>query len=267
MTASLHVQGIGAVDLSYSERGTGASVLLLHGGAGPISVVPWGELLARTHSARVLTPTHPGFGGTPRPETLSSVAGLARVYAAFLAQLDLENVTVIGSSVGGWIAAELALTAPALLRSLVLVDAGGIEVPGHPVADVFSLSLEELSRLSYHNPERFRIDPSKFPPQQQAIFAGNRAALKVYGGSMMDPTLRERLSRVDVPTLVAWGESDRVIDVEYGRAYARAIPGAEFRLVPAAGHLPQVEAPEELDRIVWPFVEAHASPRGGSSTR
>jgi pimeloyl-ACP methyl ester carboxylesterase len=254
MSETLNIDGIGSVELSFTERGSGPPVLLLHGGAGPMSVTPWAELLARKGSARVITPTHPGFAGTPRAEKLTSVGALARVYDALLAKLGLDCVTVIGNSIGGWIAAELALAAPTRLAHLVLVDAAGIEVPDHPIADVFSIPLEELSRRSYHDPARFRIDPSKLSPEQKAMMAGNFATLKVYCGNMVDPSLRARLSAISTPTLVVWGESDRVIDPEYGRAYAQAIPGARFQLLSGTGHLPQLESPELLAETLWPFV-------------
>jgi pimeloyl-ACP methyl ester carboxylesterase len=256
MSETLEVEGIGSVELSFTERGSGKPVLLLHGGAGPISVAAWAELLARKGPARVITPTHPGFNGSPRPEALSTVGGLARVYAAFLEKLGLDGVAVIGNSIGGWIAAELALVAPNRLSSLVLVDAGGLEVAGHPAVDIFSLPLEELSRLSYHDPVKFRIDPSKLPPEAKAAMAGNRATLKLYGGTMADPSLRGRLSGISTRTLVAWGESDGVILPEHGRAFAQAIPGARFQLIKGAGHLPQMETPDLLVETVWPFVTA-----------
>jgi pimeloyl-ACP methyl ester carboxylesterase len=260
MNENLDVEGIGSVDLIFTERGKGHAVLLLHGGAGPTSVVPWADLLARTRPARVITPTHPGFGGTPRPEALATVGGLARVYAAFIEKLGLEGVTIIGNSVGGWIAAELGLLAGARISSLALVNATGIEVPGHPVADVFQLSPDELSRLSYHDPARFRIDPSKLAPEQKAMMVANLRVLKLYGGpGAADPSLRARLSASALPpTLVAWGESDRIVDPEYGRAYAQAIRGAAFRLIEGAGHVPQIETPELLADTIWPFVVEHA---------
>jgi pimeloyl-ACP methyl ester carboxylesterase len=254
MSETFSVEGIGSVEVSFTERGSGAPIVVLHGGAGPLSVVPWAELLARSRSVRVITPTHPGFMGTPRPDALKDVPGLARVHAALLRKLGLEGVTVIGNSVGGWIAAELALLAPTLVKKLVLVDACGIEVPGHPVADVFSLSLEELSRLSYHDPARFRIDPSKLAPEQRALFATNFAALKVYGGTMMDSTLRSKLQAITTPTLVVWGEADRVVDTDYGRAFAQAIPGARFQLLAGTGHVPFVETPQLLADTIWPFI-------------
>jgi pimeloyl-ACP methyl ester carboxylesterase len=140
-TLTMTPDGIGPVPLSYSDRGTGHAYLLLHGGAGPQSVTPFADLLAEAQPARVIAPVHPGFAGTARPAGLDSPSGLARLYAALLDELGLTDVTVIGNSVGGWIAAEMALTGSARIDGVVLVDAVGIEVPGHPVADFFSLTL------------------------------------------------------------------------------------------------------------------------------
>jgi pimeloyl-ACP methyl ester carboxylesterase len=254
MITTVNVEGIGDVEITFTERGAGQPVVLLHGGAGPLSVVPWAEQLAGSKPARVITPTHPGFMGTPRPGALTDVAGLARVHAALIRELAPDGATVIGNSIGGWIAAELALLAPTLVKKLVLVDAVGIEVPGHPVADVFTLSLEELSRLSYHDPQRFRVDPSKLTPQQTAMFGANRAALKVYGSHPMDPGLRPRLATMTLPTLVVWGEADRIADGDYGRAFATAIPNARFQMLAGTGHVPQIETPQLLAEAIWPFI-------------
>ena len=87
-----------------------------------------------------------------------------------------------------------------------------------------------------------------------------RAALAVYASTgMTDPTLAGRLADVDAPVLVAWGEADRIGDPGYGRAYADAIPGAQFRLLEHAGHLPQLETPGALIDAVWSFADAHAA--------
>src|SRR5256885_1185810 len=135
------------VDVALDEYGHGRPYLLLHGGAGPRSVAGFAQLLADGGDARVLVPTHPGFDGTARPDWLDSSAGLAEVYAGLLDALDLHDVTVIGNSVGGWIAAEMALRGSDRIGRVVLVDAVGIAVDGHPVADVFTLSPAELSQL------------------------------------------------------------------------------------------------------------------------
>jgi pimeloyl-ACP methyl ester carboxylesterase len=233
---------------SYTAQGTGPNVLLLHGGGGPQTVAGFAELLSADH--HVVTPTHPGFGGTPRPEGLTTVGGLAEVYAGLLDELDLDEVTVVGNSIGGWIAAELALLGSDRVKEVVLVDAVGIEVEGHPVVDFFALDFPTIAKLSYFDPEKFRIDPAALPPAAQELLAGNRATLAVYATSMTDPTLRERLAGIKVPTHVIWGDCDQIADPDYGRAFAEAIPGATFEVLKDTGHMPQLESPELLASAV-----------------
>jgi pimeloyl-ACP methyl ester carboxylesterase len=244
-TKTINVEGIGPVDLTVEDRGDGQPFLVLHGGAGPQSVTAFGQLLAEKDQNRVLAPTHPGFGGTPRPDGLHSVAGLAALYTALLDDLGLEDVTVIGNSVGGWIAAEMALPGSPRVSGMVLLDAVGIEVEGHPVADVSGLSVPEIQALSFHDPTPFGIDPAAIPDAQKAIMAGNSAALAIYAGSpaMADPTLLGRLSDITIPTFVLWGESDQIVEPAYGQAYAAAIDGARFEVLLATGHMPQMETP------------------------
>ena len=237
----------GDVPVTLTERGSGSPVLLLHGGAGPDSVTGFGDQLAARLPVRVLTPVHPGFGGTPRPSSLDSISALASVYRSLLAELGLTGVTVVGSSIGGWIAAELALAAPDRVERLVLVDAAGLDSAAHPIVDFFALTPAEIAELSWANPEGHQIDVAAMTDAQRAVFAGNRAALLAYGGqAMADPSLAGRLGGITVPTLVVWGEADRIVTPDYGKEYAAAIPGASFHLVPQAGHLPQLENPEAV---------------------
>lgn len=258
-TYTVVTSSYGPVQISVSERGTGRPFLVLHGGAGPQSVTAFADLLAGTEHAQVIVPSHPGFSGTDRPEGLVSVAGLAELYTALLETMGLSDLTIIGNSLGGWIAAEMGLLRPARVSSFILVDAVGIQVEGHPVADFFALTLPQVAQLSYFNPDKFRIDPTKLPPAAQAVLATNRAALAVYAGKTMgDPGLVQRLAAVRTPTLVVWGESDRIVDVDYGRALAAAIPGAQFTLLRETGHLPQIESPEPLVDSVWKFALRHA---------
>ncbi len=266
-TQSTHVvmtEGLGPVPVTLSERGSGQPVLLLHGGAGPFSVSGFADLLASAN-ARVLTPVHPGFDGTPRPEQLHSIKALAAVYVQLISDLDLTDVCVIGNSIGGWIAAEIAVAESARpagrVSSVVLVDAAGLELDAAPVPDFFQLSLDEIFALSYFDPDRYRIDPASLTDQQKAARAANNAALLTYAGTAMaDSSLLGRLPGVTVPTLVVWGAADRMIPAEHGQAYADVIPGAELHIIAEAGHLPQLEAPAELVAVAGAFARSHASP-------
>jgi pimeloyl-ACP methyl ester carboxylesterase len=254
-TLTLDLAGAGPLGVTIDDRGQGRPFLLLHGGGGPQTAAAFAGLLAAQGPARVITPTHPGFGGTPRPDGLASMAGLAALYRELLEHLGLREVIVIGNSIGGWIAAELALAGSPRLAGAVLADAVGIEVAGHPVTDIFPLSMDELARLSYYDPAAFRIDPATMTEAQRAGMAANRTALRLYGGPRMaDPTLRGRLAAITLPTLVLWGDADQIAGAGYGRAYAAAIPGARFEVLPETGHLPQIEAPEQLLRAVRAFA-------------
>ena len=236
-----------SIPVTVTQRGQGRPVLLLHGGAGLDSVAGFAALLAGRLPAQVLTPVHPGFGGTPRPAALDSPRKLGELYRNLLGQLGLTGVTMVGSSVGGWIAVEAALAAPDRFARLILLDAVGLDSADHPVADYFSMTLDQVFDVSFAHPDQYRIDPATLTDEQRAVAAGNRAALEVYGGrSMADPGLAARLAGITVPTLVVWGEADRMVTPDYGQEFAAAIPGATFRVLPGAGHLPQIEAPDAV---------------------
>ncbi len=262
MNHTVDLPGIGAVPVSVDDLGAGQPVLLLHGGAGPQSVAGFAALLAGVGPIRVLTPTHPGFNGTSRPDGLTGIADLARLYAQLIADLDLTGVTVVGNSIGGWIAAELALLASPRVSRVVLVDAVGLDLEAYPVVDFFALSLDEIAERSYFDPTGRAIDLDAMTEAQRAVMATNRATLSTYGGTRMaDPSLLARVAGIRVPTLVVWGAADRIAPPEHGLAYAAAIPGARWELIDEAGHLPQLETPDRLGRLVIDFAAIPAAPR------
>jgi pimeloyl-ACP methyl ester carboxylesterase len=250
VTILLDVQGAGTVALEVEELGEGSPFLLLHGGAGPASMQGFAELLASRQGVHVIVPTHPGFALTDRPPELIDVRGLALLYSTLLEALSLEGVTVIGNSVGGWIAAELGLLQDPRVAELILVDAVGLAVPGHPVTDLEGMSVPEIMHLSFHDPTRFLRDPATLTDGERAAQAANQAALSVYAQNMVDPELGERLGQLETPTLVIWGASDGIVDTPYGRAYSDAIASSRFEVLPDTGHMPQVETPELLLRAI-----------------
>jgi pimeloyl-ACP methyl ester carboxylesterase len=241
VTTTHHVtfDSLGPTAVDLTTYGSGRPVLLLHGGAGPQSVTGFAERLAASGDIQVLVPVHPGFEATPRPDRLTTISGLARLYAALLGELGLTGVTVVGNSIGGWITAEMALLGDPNVAQVVLVDAVSLDLPQAPIADFFSLTMDQVADLSYANPDAFRIDPAKLPPQRQALMATNREALRTYGGTTMaDPTLLGRLSAT----------------TEHGNAYAAALPDARFVLIDDAGHLPQLETPQTLLDLITEFL-------------
>jgi pimeloyl-ACP methyl ester carboxylesterase len=240
--ARTETHSLGPVQLTVQDRDRTRPFLLLHGGGGVATMTGFADLLAeRTHS-RVLLPTHPGFNGTPKPDGLTTVTELAQVYVDLLEQLDLTDVTVIGNSFGGWLAAEIALLNSPRVSGAVLIDGIGIEVEGHPLTDVSGLTPAEIRAFSFHDPGKAPVPPGGGTGPSPDVLA----LISYTGPTMADPTLAERLGGLDLPVQVVWGESDRIADPEYGKAYAAAIPLSTFTLLPRTGHLPQVETPEEL---------------------
>jgi pimeloyl-ACP methyl ester carboxylesterase len=220
---------VNGIEITVDDRDRTRPFLLLHGGGGVATMARFADLLAeRTHS-RVLLPTHPGFGGTARPTSLATTRNLAAAYVALLDELDLSDVTVLGNSFGGWLAAEIALLNSPRVSGAIIVDGIGIEVDGHPLTNVAGLPPAELSKLSFHDP-----DKAPHPPAAGGIGPSPdiQALIAYAGASMSDPSLHNRLGEIDLPARVIWGESDGIVDIEYGRAFAAAIPGATFTLLP-----------------------------------
>lgn len=230
---------VGGVEITVDDRDRTRTYLLLHGGGGVRTMAGFADLLAERTRSRVLLPTHPGFGGTTRPESLRSVRDLAGLYAGLLDHLDLTGVTVVGNSFGGWLAAEIALLRSPRVAEAVLVDAVGIEVEGHPVANVASMTPAEIAAHAWHDPRRAPAGPGGPSPDLRALAA-------YAGPAMSDPTLLDRLRGLDLPVHVVWGESDRIVDTAHAKAYAAALPQSRLTVLPASGHLPQLETPEEL---------------------
>jgi pimeloyl-ACP methyl ester carboxylesterase len=196
---------------------------------------------------------------------LDSVADLADAYLDLLEELGLESVMVIGNSVGGWIAAEMALRdIDGRVKAMVLINASGIRPDSAAqVTDIRLIPPAAIGRLSFHNPA-LRPDFAAMSEEQRATMAANQQALALYAGAdfLFGPKLRRRLHRVSVPVLVAWGEEDGVLTADYGRAYADAFANGHFQPIAEAGHMPQIEQPGALLAAIGDFVQNVVKPDG-----
>ncbi|MFE2376475.1 alpha/beta fold hydrolase [Streptomyces sp. NPDC059398] len=237
--------------LTLSEAGAGRPVLLLHGGGGPATVTGLARHISRT--AHAITPVHPGWDGTHRPEWLTGIDDLALTYLHLLHDRGLHDVLVIGSSLGGWIAAEMAVRDTAgIITGLILIDAVGVNVESEPITDFFALDARGVAEHSWHDPDRYYVDPAGTPSDELARRQANLATMRTLAGgpSMHDRKLLRRLGRVQAPALLIWGESDRVVTPAYGAAYAGAFANGTLRVVPEAGHLPHIEQPEATTALI-----------------
>jgi pimeloyl-ACP methyl ester carboxylesterase len=239
----------------------GTGVLVLHGGAGSQSVAALAAALSE--HAYVVTPIHPGFDGTPRPPWANSVPDLAEAYLDLLGVLGLGKVLVIGNSIGGWIAAEMALRdIHGRIGSIALLNALGIRPDSAAqVVDIRTVSPTEVGRLAFHNPA-FRPNPAALSEQQRGIMAANQQTLLIYAGERFTfaPKLRRRLHRVTVPVLVIWGEQDGIASADYGRAYAASFGNGHFQPIAEAGHLPHIEQLGAVLGAIGDFVDSVVKP-------
>jgi pimeloyl-ACP methyl ester carboxylesterase len=260
----------GALDLEVLRRGSGRSLLLIHG-VNPVSpAAPFVTMLA--DHGEIIAPSHPGFGASPRPPDFDTMYDLIHCYLDVLDSLASDSITVIGFGFGGWIAAELATLGPRKLDRLVLVDAVGIKIGGREDRDIvhfFNTSPDELNRRAWHDPARrpagiyglgwHATISDAMTDAEMISLARNWDSLCLYGWRphMFNPQLAYWLRRIAVPTLVLWGGSDRIVTPDYGRAYSGLIPNATFGLIEAAGHHPELEQPRSFVDRVAAFLRAH----------
>ena len=254
-TTTMQIAGI---DLELFETGQGTPLLWLHGGPGFSPKHPFVDQLAARR--RVIAPSHPGFGKSSLPDWLDSVDDIAHVYLELLDRLKLTSVDIVGTSIGGWIAAEIASKVPERIRRLVLVAPVGVKlgsVDKLDIPDVFAMPQDDASKLLFHDPDKMKVDTSKLSEEEATIMFRNREtlALLVWEPWMHNPKLRHRLHRATMPTLFIRGESDGLVSADYTNAYAKLVPNGRVQTISAAGHAPQLEQPQAFVAAVLEFLE------------
>jgi pimeloyl-ACP methyl ester carboxylesterase len=252
------VIAVAGAELELFDAGEGRPILFLHSASGFAPQHPYVALLSARH--RLIAPSHPGFGASSLPDWIDAVADIAYIHLELLDRLGLDQVDVIGCSIGGWIAAELASMSPRTVRRLVLVGPVGVKtgpVDQLDIPDIFALPQGDVEKLLFHDPERMRLDPVRLTDEQLAIMVRNREtlALLAWEPYMHNPKLSHRLHRVTAPTLFLRGESDGVVSADYLAAYARLLPNARTATIAVAGHAPHTEQPDAFARAALDFLE------------
>ena len=250
-TVSLH-----GVDISLVRGGSGPPVLVLHGGDGPVDHLPFADGIRG--GFEIIQPTHPGFDGSPIPEHFDGLQDLIFLYLDLIDSLDLRDAILMGFSMGGWLAAELAVLNTSRFSKLVLVDSVGIK-PGGPfdrdITDIFALPAEDVLKAAWHDPAK-APDVKEMTEEKLQKVAADRVAHGLYTWEpfMHNPKLRYRLHRIDIPTLLIWGENDGIVTTDYGAALRDLIPGASMSVIPKSGHYPHIEQPDEFVKRFLDFA-------------
>jgi pimeloyl-ACP methyl ester carboxylesterase len=249
---------MGALEVRVWSGGSGAPLLYLHGFEQHPGDASFLNKLARNREVRA--PEHPGFGESAGFEENYDVIDVALHYRHLIESWKNGPVDVMGHSLGGMFAAELAAISPHLVRKLVLVDAYGLWLDDRPLPDPFALSPKDLEGAKW-------CDPAKAPiPEPSAFDAnGNRDALAIFRAQNLgtatkfmwpipDRGLSRRLPYVKAPTLIVHGEADGLIPPGYAEAFARSIHEARFAMIRKAGHLPMIEAEDQFVSTVDEFL-------------
>jgi len=250
---------IGGIDLVMVRGGSGRPLLILHEELGYPGWLGWQTALAQNRT--LLVPMHPGFGRTARLDWITSVRDLSCFYGRLLREHQLAPVDVIGFSLGGWLAAEMAANNPAQFRRMALVAPVGIRPPEGEIFDLYNVTVNAYLQASVRDPqatpEFARLFADLEPPQQMEAWEDARVqtARIAWRPYMYNPSLPHLLEGVSgLPTMLVWGADDGVVPLSAARAYQGAIAGSRLVMIAEAGHRPEIETPREFLNHVQEFL-------------
>jgi pimeloyl-ACP methyl ester carboxylesterase len=246
---------IAGAALHVARAGSGTPLLLLHHDVGTLERLPFYDALAQQFT--VLIPSHPGYDKSERPAWMRNVRDVAVVHQWLLGQRGLTDVSIVGLGFGGWIAAEMATMAPRAFKKLVLVGAMGIKPEHGEIADQALVSYIDYVRLGFSDQSVYdRLFGAETSVKTLEQWDLNREmtfriAWKPY---MYNASLPHLLGGVTTPALVVWGKKDRVVPLECGERYVKALPQARLEVIEGAGHFVEMEKPDELSKVVGGFL-------------
>ena len=241
--------------------GDGEPFVYLHSALGESHLwLPFFQSFAQKF--RVLVPTHPGFGQSGGFDQIADIEDMAFHYIEMFDSLGFEQVTLGGVSLGGWIAAEIAVRWPERVKKLWIADAPGLWVDDVPLGDLFRWMQhrDKLREMLFHDPTGpMATLIIKDQPDEHTMLSAYQAMTvlaRMVWERPYDPKLAARLKRVQCPTLLLWGDHDRLVPPAYGEAYKKHIAGAQLELIANCGHLPMFEKEAEFVEAIMKFCLA-----------
>ena len=253
VSKTFHHRGI---DLKYQTTGEGPILMLMHGANGSMSFIPVIEELSKKY--QVILPDHPGFGNSTQADWIETIPDLAYFYLDIFETMDLDEIHLVGHSMGGWISAEIVIRNTHRIKSLTLVSSAGINIEGTPMGDLFSWSQEEAAHQVFARKEFINQMLTYEPNQDEmALMQQNRrmAMLLCQEVQFQNPEIKKWAHRLTKPTLILWGDSDGIFPEPFAHAYHDLIPNSELEIFKDCGHVPMAEAREDFILRLVNFLE------------
>lgn len=251
--------GLAGAQVQMVKGGSGDPLLILHDELGHPGWFRWHRELAQNHTLYI--PSHPGFGATERIEWILNTRDMAGWYLEALDDLGLGPVDLLGISLGGWLAAEMAAMSPSNFKKMVLVGPAGIRPPVGEIYDMFLVVAKLFITTGFHDPDSVpefqQLCPDEPSPEQVEAWevareGASRLAWKPY---MYDPSLPHLLHRLkDMPTQILWGKQDSIMPFSAVEVYQRSIKGSKLSILEDCGHHPEIEKPDEFIDLVQRFL-------------
>lgn len=238
------------------KGGSGPPLFALHGASGNRGWMPYHQALAEHYT--VYVPSHPGYNESEEPEWLTNMNDMAHFYLAFFRELGHQQVRLVGFSMGGWLAAEIAAMCPTAVSQMVLVDAVGIKPEVGEIAEIL-MGQDDLQALTYHDVSKAPTMPELSAEEQLTQWNNREMASRLcWTPYMHNPKLPQYLELVSVPSLIIWGRQDKIVPVECGEMYQRVLQGSKLHIVEECGHSPHNEKPQEFLQVTLDFLGSSA---------
>ncbi|MEE2954892.1 MAG: alpha/beta hydrolase [Pseudomonadota bacterium] len=243
--------------IEMQRLGRGKPLLLLHSEDNYETTQPFIKELSKKF--RLYIPRMPGFGRSTLPDSITSIDDISYLYLDLLDHFKLADVSIIGFSVGGWIAAEMATKNCSRLNKLILVSPLGVKIGGkfdRDIEDIYYRPFDTVKNLKFYKPEKDPRILTEMSDRQAYLLARHRETIArlCWMPYFHNPSLKHRLNRITAKTLMLWGENDGLVKTKYGRAYAKKIPNSQFVTISKSGHFPHVEQPEKFMKEINSFL-------------
>jgi pimeloyl-ACP methyl ester carboxylesterase len=241
----LRVDGIKTV---VHTAGKGEPLVLFHGGGtvdGFEFAEPWADKF------RVIVPYHPGFGESGDDPTFTDIHDYVMYYLEFFDAMKIDTMSIVGLSMGGYLATKFAVEHGNRINKLVLIAPYGLDIPEHRTADIIAIPGEQVVPMLVSNFDTLKKD---LPERPDADFIGARyreatTFARLFWEHPTDPKFPRYLHRVKMPTLIVWGEDDKLIPVQHAQTWRKLIPNSEVVVIKGGGHIVQRDKPEVIEVI------------------